>query len=295
MADNASVDGSEAAVVVADPAVIYHQTGANLGYGGGCNRGVARTSARNPYLLCLNPDARCEPGALADTGRRARPPCPTSASSDPGSRRATVALPVGAHVPRPGRRRGPRLPGFVWPDNPFTRRYSMLDWDHAAAADVDWVSGACFAHAPPRRGTESAGSTRPTSCTSRTSICAGGPSCGLDRGLRAGGGGRPRPGRLDRPASLPDDRRAPPLAAPVRGSKTTTGAKRLLLPVIAAGLVIRGPAGLAPRVLAGRRHAPEAIKRPEQAPVGSARHGTCIFEQESGPRRQHRRRPDRSR
>ena len=31
--------------------------------------------------------------------------------------------------------------GMVLPSNRFTRRYRMLDWDHAAAADVDWVDG----------------------------------------------------------------------------------------------------------------------------------------------------------
>jgi N-acetylglucosaminyl-diphospho-decaprenol L-rhamnosyltransferase len=35
--------------------------------------------------------------------------------------------------------------GLVWPANPFTRRYRMLDWDHDhPAPDVDWVGGACL-------------------------------------------------------------------------------------------------------------------------------------------------------
>jgi N-acetylglucosaminyl-diphospho-decaprenol L-rhamnosyltransferase len=35
--------------------------------------------------------------------------------------------------------------GLVWPANPATRRYRMLDWDHERpAADVDWVGGACM-------------------------------------------------------------------------------------------------------------------------------------------------------
>jgi N-acetylglucosaminyl-diphospho-decaprenol L-rhamnosyltransferase len=32
----------------------------------------------------------------------------------------------------------------VVPNNRFTRRYRLLDWDHAEATEVDWVSGACF-------------------------------------------------------------------------------------------------------------------------------------------------------
>src|SRR5207302_9416640 len=31
--------------------------------------------------------------------------------------------------------------GFVAPANRFSRRYKMLDWDHSAAMDIDWVSG----------------------------------------------------------------------------------------------------------------------------------------------------------
>jgi N-acetylglucosaminyl-diphospho-decaprenol L-rhamnosyltransferase len=34
--------------------------------------------------------------------------------------------------------------GQFWPGNPFTRRYRMVDWDHAGPREVDWVSGSCF-------------------------------------------------------------------------------------------------------------------------------------------------------
>jgi len=39
---------------------------------------------------------------------------------------------------------GHGLLGMVWPTNPFSRRYRLLDWDHAERRKVDWVSGACF-------------------------------------------------------------------------------------------------------------------------------------------------------
>jgi N-acetylglucosaminyl-diphospho-decaprenol L-rhamnosyltransferase len=39
---------------------------------------------------------------------------------------------------------GHGLLGMVSPNNRFTRRYRLLDWDHSDAARVDWVSGACF-------------------------------------------------------------------------------------------------------------------------------------------------------
>jgi N-acetylglucosaminyl-diphospho-decaprenol L-rhamnosyltransferase len=39
---------------------------------------------------------------------------------------------------------GHGLFGMVAPNNRFTRRYRLLDWDHRQPARVDWVSGACF-------------------------------------------------------------------------------------------------------------------------------------------------------
>jgi N-acetylglucosaminyl-diphospho-decaprenol L-rhamnosyltransferase len=141
--DNASSDGSVAVVVSEDPAVDVVQTGANLGFGSAANRGVAATAGE--YVLIMNPDTVVEPGtvkALSDALDR-----------DPG-----LAV-VGPRIENvdstlyPSVRRFPDLTvafghaflGLVWPRNPFTRRYRMLDWDHdRPAPDVDWVGGACI-------------------------------------------------------------------------------------------------------------------------------------------------------
>ena len=141
--DNASSDASVAVVEAEDPAVEVLHTGANLGFGSAANRGVAVTAGE--YVLILNPDTVVEPGtvkALSDALDR-----------DPG---------LGVVGPRienldgtlyPSVRRFPDLTvafghaflGLVWPRNPFTRRYRMLDWDHdRPAPDVDWVGGACI-------------------------------------------------------------------------------------------------------------------------------------------------------
>lgn len=144
VADNASVDGSEAAVRSADPAVTYVQTGANLGYGGGCNRGAARTDAATPYLLCLNPDAHLEPGALAALVGvlDARPEVGIVGPQilDP----AGTVYPSVRTFPNLADSIGHAFLGLVWSGNPFTRRYRMLDHDHGGAGDVEWVSGSCF-------------------------------------------------------------------------------------------------------------------------------------------------------
>lgn len=142
--DNDSGDGSEDAVRAADPDVRFLQTGANLGYGTGCNRGAAHTDAANPYLLCTNPDAFLRPGSLKAlvsvlesrpevgiVGPRILDP---DGSVYPSVRTFPTLLDSIGHA----------FLGLVWARNPFTRRYRMLDYDHERAGDVDWVSGSCF-------------------------------------------------------------------------------------------------------------------------------------------------------
>jgi len=60
--DNASSDGSTAAALARHPAVRVVETGGNLGFAAGANRGAA--AARGEILVFLNPDARLMPGAL---------------------------------------------------------------------------------------------------------------------------------------------------------------------------------------------------------------------------------------
>jgi N-acetylglucosaminyl-diphospho-decaprenol L-rhamnosyltransferase len=137
--DNASHDGSADAVAAAEPDVELVRLPRNLGFGSGANRGVARTST--PNVLIVNPDVLVDPGS-------------TEALLDVLEQEPDVAI-VAPRIETPGRvlypnaRRFPDLVDaaghaflhFLWPGNPFSRRYKMLDWDHAAAADVDWVAG----------------------------------------------------------------------------------------------------------------------------------------------------------
>ncbi len=141
--DNASSDGSAQVVRASDPAATVVETGANLGFGSAANRGVAATLS--PYVLILNPDTVVEPGTVKALSQ--------ALDSDPG-----LAV-VGPRIENldgslyPSVRRFPNLAvafghaflGLVWPANPYSRRYRMLDWGHEhPAADVDWVGGACF-------------------------------------------------------------------------------------------------------------------------------------------------------
>jgi N-acetylglucosaminyl-diphospho-decaprenol L-rhamnosyltransferase len=140
--DNGSTDGSRAALATADPAAKWIDAGANLGYGRAVNAGVAH--APDGDLLVCNPDVILDTGAVDALSARL--------DEDP---RLGVVGPTVRNLDRsvyPSAREFPDLVdavghgllGMVAPRNRFTRRYRMLDWDHASPADVDWVSGACL-------------------------------------------------------------------------------------------------------------------------------------------------------
>ncbi|HWG73203.1 MAG TPA: glycosyltransferase family 2 protein [Acidimicrobiales bacterium] len=145
--DNASVDGSQAALTASGVDALWVQAGANLGYGRAANLGAGRVPGAD--LLVCNPDLELGAGALdALAGRLEKDPSlglvgPRLENPDgslyPSARTFPDLIDAIGHG----------LVGTVAPDNRFTRRYRLLDWDHAAATEVDWVSGACFlAHRP---------------------------------------------------------------------------------------------------------------------------------------------------
>jgi N-acetylglucosaminyl-diphospho-decaprenol L-rhamnosyltransferase len=140
--DNASRDDSVAAVRRTFPDVDVLALPENLGFGSGVNRGMARVDA--DHVLVVNPDVVVHPGStkvLLD-----------ALESDPGLAVVAPRIETPDGGLYPSARRFPDLVDaaghaflhFVWPANPFSRRYRMLDWDHAEAADVDWVAGTHF-------------------------------------------------------------------------------------------------------------------------------------------------------
>jgi GT2 family glycosyltransferase len=63
--DNGSTDGSVAHIEAALPGTEILQTGANLGFGGGCNVGIRHALAAGAeYVWLVNSDATVAPGAL---------------------------------------------------------------------------------------------------------------------------------------------------------------------------------------------------------------------------------------
>ena len=252
VADNASIDGSEAAVRAFDPGVTYVQTGANLGYGTGVNRAVAGSDGVQPFLLCLNADARIEPGAV-DAMLAAIEGRPEVGIVGPRIHDVDGALyPSVRTFPSTVDAVGHAVLGMVWGSNPFTRRYRMLDLDHDVPADVDWVSGSCFLIR--RACWEAIGGFDEGyfMYAEDVDLCW--------RARRAGWEVAFEPKAIVVHVGGVSTDRHPyrMIAEHHRGllrfaARSSTGVERLLLPVMALGLVLRTPLAWVHRLLAGRR------------------------------------------
>ncbi len=140
--DSGSSDGSQLALQERHPAAKWAETGRNLGYGGAVNVGAGLVDSE--YLLVSNADVVVDEGAVA-TLRRLLDRRPELGLVGPRVVGSTGDLyPSARRFPDLLEALGHGIVGQFWPGNPFTRKYRMIDWDHAVACDVDWVSGAFF-------------------------------------------------------------------------------------------------------------------------------------------------------
>ncbi|HVV38075.1 MAG TPA: glycosyltransferase family 2 protein [Acidimicrobiales bacterium] len=146
VADNASTDSSLADLKRAEPWVTIVETGANYGYGGGVNRGAAALApdAADVLLVC-NADIVVEPSAVKALVAALEADVQLGIVGPRIDNTDGTLYPSARIVPRPLDAAGHAFLGLVMPNNRFTRRYRLLDWDHASPRRVDWVSGACFA------------------------------------------------------------------------------------------------------------------------------------------------------
>ena len=142
--DNDSGDGTPELVEREASAARVVRTGANLGYAKAVNRGLAETTGR--YVLVSNPDCVWQPGALEtlvawlDANPRCGIAAPRIRNTDGSLEYSARAYPD--HFAFLFNRYS--LLSRIFPRNPWTRRYLMLDWDHASPKSVDWVSGAAM-------------------------------------------------------------------------------------------------------------------------------------------------------
>jgi N-acetylglucosaminyl-diphospho-decaprenol L-rhamnosyltransferase len=141
--DNGSGDGSSTALLDIDPDVVLVAAGANLGFGRAANRGAARASGE--ALLICNPDVVVEPGAVKALAAALERDLGLAVVGPRIEDRDGQVYPSPRVFPGLVDALGHAALGLVWPANPFTRRYRMLDADRSQPSDhVDWVSGSCF-------------------------------------------------------------------------------------------------------------------------------------------------------
>lgn len=249
--DNDSHDDSQAVLAAVDPDACFLPTGANLGFGRGANRGAAEVA--RDYLLVCNPDITVDEHAvdllaavldgdhgLAIVGPRI---VNVDGTTYPSPRVFPSLVDAAGHG----------FLGLVAPRNRFTRRYRLLDIDRdEPSADVDWVSGSCFV--ARRTAWDALGGFDDAffMYAEDVDLCRrahdGGWRVGFEPAARAvhlqGASTSRRPYRM----IVAHHRSLLRYAV-----KTTRGASRAALPLVAVALALRTVAACLHRVLSGAR------------------------------------------
>jgi len=142
--DNDSGDERPAFLAAEFPDVRLIANRDNVGYARAVNQGIAASTA--PFVAVMNPDCALAPDALATLVAALRADAglaiagPRILNPDGSLEYSARAFPD--HLTFLFNRYS--LLTRMFPDNPFSRRYLLTDWDHASARDVDWLSGACL-------------------------------------------------------------------------------------------------------------------------------------------------------
>lgn len=143
--DNASGDGSLEQALTRAPSAVVVRNLDNRGFAAGCNQGW--TAATGDPVLFLNPDAESTPDAVQRLAcTLEQDPSAWAAGGRLTDRSGTTQ--VGFNVrrfPTPGQVAAEALLLHrVWPHNPWSRRYRLLDWPHDSRSAVDQPAGACL-------------------------------------------------------------------------------------------------------------------------------------------------------
>jgi GT2 family glycosyltransferase len=143
--DNGSTDGSAEFVRERyGDRVMLLETGSNLGFGGGCNRGIAATDS--PYVYLLNSDAELRDRALAEivAFMEAHPRCGMAGSKvlNPDESVQESCGEFDSWI-------GAYLRSSAWGEWPPLRRFGngarLRAWDYQGERRVDLVIGAAMA------------------------------------------------------------------------------------------------------------------------------------------------------
>ena len=140
--DNDSRDGAPEALAQRFPAVRVIANAENVGYGRAVNQGIRATSGT--FVLVMNPDCEPHPGAVGTLLEylRSHPQAaiagPRLLRPDGGIEHSARSFPD--HFTFLFNRYS--LLTRLFPNNRFSRRYLLSDWDHLSVREVDWLSGA---------------------------------------------------------------------------------------------------------------------------------------------------------
>jgi N-acetylglucosaminyl-diphospho-decaprenol L-rhamnosyltransferase len=258
--DNCSTDGSITTLESEYPEVRIVRLQRNRGFGAGANVGVAAT--RGQSVLVCNPDLVLEPSCLVrlEAVLASRPDVAIA-----GPRLLTAdgeTYPSARTFPSLSDSLGHAFLGLIRPDNRFTARYKMRDLDRSHATDVDWVSGACFL--ARRDAFESVGGFDEAyfMYVEDVDLCW--------RLHRAGWAVRYEPAASVTHLQGLSTARHPyrMIAAHHRSllrfaARSSRGSRRALLPLVAAGLLVR-------MVLAWADHANGARRPPSRGAIGES-------------------------
>lgn len=249
--DNGSRDGSDEALIQADPKVILLRLD-NPGMGTAMNYGAKKLDT--DIVFCLNPDTRTHPGAIG-TLLEVINSDPKIAMVGPRLLNEDGTLyPSARDFPDFKDSVGHAVLGMIAPNNPWTRRYKRLDHDYETRAEVDWVSGAAMF--TRRAAWEQMGGFDPAYFLYMEDV-------DLCWRLRKAGWSIVYEPRAElthiggtTTTQMPYKMLKVHHQSAIRYNfKTVSGLQRVLLPVVAAGLLLRLPVALAQRWLADRRSA----------------------------------------
>jgi N-acetylglucosaminyl-diphospho-decaprenol L-rhamnosyltransferase len=139
VSDNGSTDGSVEAIESAFPDALVIRNARNLGFPAAANRGMAATGSE--FVLLINPDADVSAGTLEGFLKVARDH-PRAGAIGALTRNVDGSIyPSARRIPSPWLGLAHTVLAPFWPNNPWTRRYRMADWDRRTEREVDWVSG----------------------------------------------------------------------------------------------------------------------------------------------------------
>jgi GT2 family glycosyltransferase len=139
--DNASEDGSPAAVAARSPEVRVIANPVNVGFARACNQGVGATTA--PHVLFLNPDATVTAGAVEVLAARLDAD-PAVGAVGPLTRdpHGTIQVSTGPDLTPAAERRQRRLVRGV--RDGVAEALREAEDRHAREHEPGWVSGACL-------------------------------------------------------------------------------------------------------------------------------------------------------